>query len=403
MRRVSFDFASALGARAFFILTGFSTSALTARFLGPVGRGEYFLCLTLVALATQFGNFGLASATCYWAAKSPDNRPQLAINALWISVLIGLPLGGVIAVSGHAGLGLVNVSQFSLGIASLMVPFGLYSLLVGNLLIGSGRIHEYNLIDVATRTFGVMALIAIGWWSASAGNFLMVALVVAALSGGMTWRVTQCSISNFRPDISLLCKGMGYAGRAWGAALLSFAVSRINTLFVGEQLGHDALGVWSIAVQIGDILAIIPAVIGQILLPRLVMERDPWKAMREYLPRVALMMGVLCLLIAFVGQSVIDLVFGLAFTSAYVQLLWLLPGIFCLSLSSVISQYLGAVGIPRFVIVVWGAALGVETLLSYYLVPQFSSVGAMAALSASYIFVLCALWFLARRHAVSNS
>ena len=114
-------------------------------------------------------------------------------------------------------------------------------------------------------------------------------------------------------------------------------------------------------------------------------------------------MGVLCLLVAFVGQPVIDLVFGVAFTSAYVQLLWLLPGIFCLSISSIISQYLAAVGIPRFVIVVWGAALVAETLLSYYLVPQFNSVGAMAALSASYIFVLCALWFLARRHAVSNS
>lgn len=403
MRKVSFDFASTLGARVLFILTGLITSALTARFLGPAGRGEYFLCLTSVALATQFGNLGLASALSYWAAKNPEDRPKLAINALWVSVLVGLPLGLIIAVSGNAGLGLVNAPQFSLYIASMMVPFALYGLLAGNLLIGSGRIHEYNVIDVTTRVLGVVALIAISLWSASVSGFLIVALLIVVLSGCLIWRITLCSVTSWRPDIAVLWKGIGYAGRAWILSLLAFAVARINTLFVGEQLGHEALGIWSIAVQIGDILTIIPAVISQILLPRLVTETNPWLTMKIYLLRVALFMGGLCLLVALVAQPVIKVLFGMAFTAAYVQLLWSLPGIFCFSLVSVISQYLGAVGIPRFIIVVWGAALAFETLLSYVLVPKVGSIGAMASLSASYLFVLCSLWLFAARHAVCQS
>jgi O-antigen/teichoic acid export membrane protein len=401
IRKVGFDLASTFGARIFFIATGLVTSALTARFLGPIGRGEYFLCLTLVAVATQFGNLGLASAISYWAAKSPDTRSQLALNALWVSILVGFPLALIIAVSGMPGIGVINASSLSLVLAGLLVPFSLYTLIAGNLLIGSSRVHEYNVIDVLTRTFGVIAMITMGYWSATTGNFLVAALAAVILNSCLIWKATSSSAPHFGPDISLLKKGFGYAGRAWIAAFFGFAVSRINTLFVSEQLGHEALGIWSIAIQISDSLVIIPAVIGQVIFPRLVAEHNPWKTTKAYLTRTTLLMCVLCLFVGLVGEPIIKLVFGLQFAPAYEQLLWLLPGIFCLSLITIISQYLAAIGIPSFLLFIWGVALILEMVLAYYFIPRFGGIGAMASLSASYLFVLCSLWLMARRWASS--
>lgn len=397
MTKFHIDFASTLLTRFAVISAGLVGSVLTARFLGPAGRGEYFLCLTLIAFALQFGNLGLAPATAYWAARQPALARPLSANAIWISLLVGLPLAAIVSLAGHDGLAWVKADTGNLAIAALSLPFGLYSLIAGNVLIGQGRIHEYNLIEVMVRVSGVAALVLAAFVSSSPGIFLAAAGLVAVLNA-----LLLASRTPARPtehSYALFADCTGYASRSWIANLLAYAVSRYSSFPLSHMVGTDALGIWSIAMQIGDALLSVPAALGAVLLSRVVRADNPWLEMRYYLTRAAALMAGICLAVAAVGQPLITSVFGAAFKDAYLQLLLMLPGIFFLSLTSVVSQYLGASRLPVFVLAVWAVGLALQILLAAAWIPTYGPYGAMGAISATYAFVFLALWGLAWRHA----
>jgi O-antigen/teichoic acid export membrane protein len=63
------------------------------------------------------------------------------------------------------------------------------------------------------------------------------------------------------------------------------------------------------------------------------------------------------------------------------MLLWMLPAVFFLGLTSVVSQYLNAVGIPRRSIELWFGAMLLQCALGAWLVPRYGGIGAAATLS----------------------
>jgi len=75
--------------RLFINVLAFGSSILTARFLGPAGRGDYFVVVTFAGMVMQFGNLGLQSSNTYYAARDPRNLGPLLANSLWISMLGG--------------------------------------------------------------------------------------------------------------------------------------------------------------------------------------------------------------------------------------------------------------------------------------------------------------------------
>src|SRR5690242_11581545 len=66
-----------IAARFVVIAAGVVTSIMTARFLLPAGRGEYFLVLTTAQILAQFCNLGLASSNTYFVAKDRSLFPSL--------------------------------------------------------------------------------------------------------------------------------------------------------------------------------------------------------------------------------------------------------------------------------------------------------------------------------------
>ena len=66
----------ALASRALLIAAGFISSIITARILGPDGRGVFFYWVTLSAVIIQFGNLYLHSSNIHYLAKE---RLQLSI------------------------------------------------------------------------------------------------------------------------------------------------------------------------------------------------------------------------------------------------------------------------------------------------------------------------------------
>jgi len=167
--------------RVLLIAAGFVSSIITARFLGPEGRGVFFYWTTLAAFVIQFGNLGLHSSNTYLLTKGRAPLSALAANSLWVSLIGGGILGGGLALS----LWLIDGAtgdRWSLLLPALfLIPTGLYFLLGTNLLVAEGRIGEYNGFELANRYLGLAAMFFAAWYWRSPETLLVMMSVVAGL------------------------------------------------------------------------------------------------------------------------------------------------------------------------------------------------------------------------------
>lgn len=384
--------------RILLIAAGFVSSIITARFLGPEGRGVFFYWTTLAAFAIQFGNLGLHSSNTYFLAKGRARLSALAANSLWVSLIGGGVLGGFLVLSLWLMDGATGDRWSLLLPALFLIPSGLYFLLGTNLLVAEGRIGEYNGFELANRYLGLAAIFFAAWYWRSPQALLVIMSVVAVLMCLPLYRRLRVLGGDGEGSFSLIREGFGYAMRAYLAAALGFAVLRLNTLLIEQYMDAATLGTWSIAAQLLDVIVVIPSTIALVLLPRIMRADQPYQLMQSQLRMVAIVLALVCAVAAWLGNDVIMLVYGERFAGAYAMLLWGLPGIFALGLTSILSQYLASAGIPLALVWIWLTGLAVELTLAIWLIPSQGGVGAMMSLSAAYAVILGLVWILAANH-----
>lgn len=383
--------------RGALIAGGLLASIITARFLGPEGRGVYFYWITLVGFALQFGNLGLHSSNTYLLGKGRAELSELADNVLWVSIVAGTFLAGLMIVVMWM-LDDTFMEHWTLLCSSvLMIPAGLYFMLGTNLLVAANRISEYNFFELVNRYLGLLVIFFASWFWGSPQALLLCMSIVSVLMCRPLFHRLRIS-GGGRGSIQLLKEGFGYGFRAYLTAALGFAVLRLNALLLEPHIGADAFGKWSIAAQLLDVIAVFPGTVALILFPRIVRSAQPFNLMRSHLGKVGIFLALVCICAALVGDGAIALVYGDAFAGAYNIFLWGLPGVFALGLTSVASQYLASVGFPSALVWIWFVGLLVEYFSAIMLIPNFGGEGGMIALSIAYITIFLMIWILTVFH-----
>lgn len=386
-----------IGVRFMLIGAGFLSSIITARMLGPEGRGVFFYWTTLIALAIQFGNLGLHSSNTYYLVKGRARLSTLVANSLWASVVAGsIASAFVVGAFLLSGRSLQDEWVFLLS-SLLLIPSGLFFLFGSNLYVALQRFREYNSFELVNRYVGLVAISLAAWLYRSPESLLAaLALVSLAVCVALHGRLKNQG-GKGQPSLLLFRQGIAYGMRAYVIAVMALLVLRANALVLERFVEVRSLGVWSIAAQLLDVIVIVPATFALVLFPKLVESDQPYRLMRSQLRIVAIVLAVLCLIAILLGRSVILFVYGEQFGDAYEMLMWGLPGALGLGLVSILSQYLAAEGIPTALLWIWGGGLAVELAFAIVLVPDHGAVGAMAALSITYLIVLAMIWTLIAR------
>jgi O-antigen/teichoic acid export membrane protein len=137
------------------------------------------------------------------------------------------------------------------------------------------------------------------------------------------------------------------------------------------------------------------------LFPRLAAADPParWPLARRTIRAVAMIM-VLVTLIAFaVAAPAVRLLFGPEFLPAVPAFRWLLPGIFLISVNTILMNFLAAQGMPWFTVISPGIASLANIVINLWAIPAFGIVGAAVASSAAYGGMLGASLLYVRRRA----
>lgn len=382
------------------MLTGFLVSLLTARALGPQGRGEYYFAITLAGFVAQFGNLGLHASNTFYVARDPGHFRPMAANSLWIAFLVGGFLAALIGV-GVVESGLFHeISPKTVWLALCLAPFSLYFLLGSNLLVGMGKVASYNTFEMVNRLSLLIMMGGAVFLGVDVDGFVLATLIAAIAGALLLWIRIDGMGGGFRFDMPIFRQGVNYGLRAYLAALLAFGVLRGNIFVVQSISGLDALGHVSIAAQLTDVLLVLPSSVALVLLPNLLRKNTVNSAagVKRDVGRMLAVMAFVCLVVGFLAKPLIVLLYGKAFEQSASALVWMLPGVVFLSGTFVISQYIAAVGIPLRLIFIWLVALVFCLVSSVLLTLSYGINGAMMALSLTYglvFFLMLRLaWFV---------
>lgn len=378
-------------------------SVIVARWLGPEGLGALAVVNATVALALQIGSAGLPSANTYFISRDRNRLAPVWANSIVFALVAGslLALGVVVLAKLKPAL-FGGVSESLLTIAAISIPFQLLTLLGLNVLLALDRIGQLNLLDSMSPALALISAIIVLVILRSKLTVLLSFNTAAAivLSLVLIWVIArllarQKERTPARPDLSLIKEMLVYGGKFYVSIMAGAVIFRVDLLFVNHFRGEGEAGVYAVAAQVSFLLMLLPGVIAALLFPRVASDQDTRGEFAIQVTRHAsFLMMILCVAAAATSFA-LPLIYGPRFADASVQLLILLPGIFLVSIESVLVQHFTGTGLPLAIPLFWLVTLALNLGMNFALVPTLGARGAALSSTVSYalIFALVAIYF----------
>jgi O-antigen/teichoic acid export membrane protein len=262
----------AAGARVYAVAAMAVTLALTARWLGPAGRGLVATVVTWSTLIGTLAHLSLGQVALEALAGRADDvaraaaaRRALVAACVVVGRVVGLGLlGGRLAVGADW---LDGIPPWALVAVGALVPLYVWEQYGSYLLIARGRLRVYNLAQVAGRTLE-MAVVAVlvGVMKVGPTGAIVGAVIAQLTISSATFLVARPAAAplpgSVRPMLrSYLVRGIQLHPTAIGYVLFSSA----DILLVRHYRGAGATGIYQMATQLANVLVIVPAAASQVL------------------------------------------------------------------------------------------------------------------------------------------
>jgi stage V sporulation protein B len=176
---------------------------------------------------------------------------------------------------------------------------------------------------------------------------------------------------------------------------------RLDVFIVTYFSGVQKLGLYTLAVSLGQMIWLVSKAAATVLLPNVAASQEAAAANAKrtaQITRIAFMISAAsALLLAVFAAPLVPWIFGEEFRPSVTPLLLLLPGIVAFSAANVIASYLAGIGKPQLNLYVALAGVIVTVVLDVLLIPRFDIAGAAIASTLSYLTsTLFIIWFFMR-------
>jgi len=394
-----------LAARVAAIAANILAGIIVARWLGPAGVGALAVINVTVATVVLLGSAGLPSSNILFVARDHHLLTRAAVNSFIYSLIMGTFLAlSVVAAAGASNPLFHDLPPAAVAVASAAIPFQLALLLGANIFLAVGNIAAFNSYEAIRQSSillsSFLALVVLG-----AGLLLLISLntigimLLGLLLVWSMWAYSQKrdASATWRPDGRLFRQMLRYGLKFYIATVVPLLIFRGDVIIVKYFHGTAEAGVYDIATQASLLLMLLPGVVGTLLFPRVTAEQDPKGILTSRATRhTAFVMLIICLLSAPMAL-LFKLLYGAEFAEATIQFWVLLPGVFFVSIESVLVQHFSAIGLPVQVPLFWLATLIINLMLNLVLIPAWGGLGAAVSSAVSYtlIFVLVTTYFSA--------
>ena len=374
-----------------------SSGILTARTLGPVGRGS----LAAIIMWPQFLAYGLTLgvpvSSLYWLKRKPEMSRELTGAALLLSVGFGAlaALVGVITIP----FSLHTYPRATIHFAQVWVcvtPLALGAVTITSQSQAAGAFKQFNLFRFLSP-LSVLTVLIIEKLTGHLTAFNAAVAYLLAATPATIWialwikRHFRPNLHAFGPATKLL---LGYGVRAWGADLLATIASQVDRILVVGMLRPEAMGLYVVAQSAAGVLGILPNAVSPVSLPKSSgLSKSEIVELTGRAVRMTMLVMILASVPLFVfGGFLLRLVYGAKFSGAAAILPFLIVEAILDGATSVMSQAFMAAGYPGTVTLLQGCGLITSIPLLYLLIPIYGVKGAgcalMLATTMRFLFVL---------------
>jgi stage V sporulation protein B len=223
-----------LGAKVFFILTGFVQQALLPRFIGRAGWGALALVMAPSNIVNNVVIAGSTQSASRAVAGAPGREDEAQRAAMRVHVPMAIVAGVLFALAAWPIAWFEHDPYLVLPLATMslvLLFYGLYAPFIG-VLNGRGLFVKQATLDMMFATMRTVGLLGVGWLFVRRGlsgalgstvGFAMAAATIALVAGGFVRAATG------KPDTTQTAGPAPLAGAKYLAVLFPLALAQFFT------------------------------------------------------------------------------------------------------------------------------------------------------------------------------
>ena len=358
---------------------------LTARHLGPSGRGEIAVAFTLAWATTNVASLGTQTS-----GRISLLRPDSTITAHDVvsltAALVPLQLLlSTVAVTVLSAISFHWSSSFIIATVALSMATMVFHSAVC-LMYGLRRYGEVLIAEGSLAVLQIGLLAGLFWGdrltSTSAVTVMVVGPALGAIwlvgrSGGLHHTGTNRDRSSWR---TLLVDGLS----PMAGDISLFLALRLNRLVVAVYAGTHSLGLFTVALALPETLRVLPKAVGQVVADRVRSGIDPIAVAQRHLRVFVVGHGLVLAVATAVGWVLLPVIFGEGFADARDVLALVTAAEFVLVIHLMCQALLVGFGRPKGIGLPQVVGAVVIVVLNIVMIPRWGVHGAAWACLFGY-------------------
>jgi antigen flippase len=364
------------------------TGVITARWLGPQGRGEFAAITLWPQLLGYAFALALPSAVVFHAKRDPQHRREITGMTIVLSAIAGV----IAVVVGealmplllrHAAADTVRDARWMMGFA---FPATVSTVLVALLQLEE-KFHFYNRLRYAPLLLTLAGLIVLAALQTltpltAALAYFLPGVVTFAWGLIWVWRHIRPRTSG---ALAALPPLLSYAARAYGGEVAGTLLAQLDKVFLVNLLSTAGFGVYVVIFNLSRIITTLSSAVAPVLLPK-----SAGRSIGDVTAMTGRVLAVAIPLLIFpavgfmlAGGLLLRWLYGVEFTVGQWALSGLIVEAVISSITYVMTQPYLAVNRPGVITVIQATSLPVLALAMWLLVPSWGINGAALGLLVS--------------------
>ncbi len=383
-----------------FVFRLFSQASLTilgivlAREIGPLGKGIYIYAATILAILLTVSS-GQSSAITWQYARQKMSSATVYAAMMRFCTLLVLPIS--------IGLALFGLWRHDVTLIApaLALPFAYFNQVTLAFFLSDGHVRWANVQGLLVPGILVVAVvIACVGFHQNVDTVLVLWVLSFAVVGVRSFVLVRRYANRGPREENVwhaFIDQLKFASKASAGVLLQALNFQINLFLVSWILGATMLGVYSVAVGLGQLMWFISRPLAFSSYGRIASlpKRESARLTLLCLRHSIIAVGIASVLLFFIGPRLIVLLYGARFSGSALALRCILPGIVAYCGMPFVSQfYVSQMGRPMTATYISGVSTITCAAISLALIHPLGIAGCAIATSVSYSAAFGIMLFL---------
>lgn len=367
------------------VLLGVVNSIFINRFLGAGLKGQYSYVINYVVMISIFMNFGVYQGYSHFRKHKVENLKFKFVQFFKLQFILNLALVIIF----------LQFVRFDNSYFFLLIPVQVMTKQMDFITVIE-NINVRNLVKITATSFYSLAIISVFFLVDEPSLIFIFAIVLFQQSIAILLKiklidVPVLSISR-HTDWSLLREAVKIGILPLLTILLITSNYRIDIFILGELAEFADIGVYSLAVNLGGQLWLIPDAFKDVLFSKNARKNDV-KAIVNAIKFNLVLSLLIMVFFILIGQPLIRLLYRAEFERAYMPLVIIITGnIFMIFYKFIYTLFISD-GKRLVSVIIFIIAVSVNIVLNILLIPTYNINGAAFASLVSYS--MCGIAFFA--------